>query len=358
LRSGSILILQNNFGKYSLSSRLIHRLFLGSKIVRRLSFDLDVARGNLGHEHPYGPIFICGSARSGTTILLRILAKSNDLVAQTYRDMPFVMAPRFREFFQWNAGYKVESVERIHGDGLRIGFDSPEAFEEIFWLTQDAANVTLASYCFNPPSSENISDFKNFRLLVCADKGGRYVSKNNANVGRLETLQKIPNATVLFLFRDPAATASSLMRLHNKLCGTHASNAFVAEYMAMLGHFEFGPNHRPFDFAVPFQDASMNPSQPDYWLDYWSALHTGILSNLRYSNVKLLAYEDLISDPVIELKNLATNLKIELDPFYSANIIKQTTKNDASFQFSEAKLMRAEFLYNQLLRQSRTGAMP
>ena len=53
----------------------------------------------------------------------------------TYRDMPFILAPNCwhkvsRLFLQ-----KKKLQQRAHRDGIKIGYDSPEAFEEIFWKT-------------------------------------------------------------------------------------------------------------------------------------------------------------------------------------------------------------------------------
>ena len=49
--------------------------------------------------------------------------------------MPFILAPllweRVSKGFRKPTGLK----ERAHGDGLVVGYDSPEAFEEVLWRT-------------------------------------------------------------------------------------------------------------------------------------------------------------------------------------------------------------------------------
>ena len=85
------------------------------------------------------PIFICGLARSGTTILLECLAAHPDTATHRYRDYPGVLAP-----IVWNrvaerlyAGGSAPR-ERAHGDGIAVTPDSPEAVAEMLWMAFDA----------------------------------------------------------------------------------------------------------------------------------------------------------------------------------------------------------------------------
>ena len=79
------------------------------------------------------PIFITSLPRAGTTLVLEILARHPDLATHTYRDMPFVMAPVLWDQISGGFRKKADPKERAHGDGMEVGYDSPEAFEEILW---------------------------------------------------------------------------------------------------------------------------------------------------------------------------------------------------------------------------------
>ena len=72
-------------------------------------------------------------ARSGSTILLNSIYKTDIFASLTYADMPFVLAPNL-----WSKISLIRSKsnlilkERAHKDGIKISTSSPEAFEEVF----------------------------------------------------------------------------------------------------------------------------------------------------------------------------------------------------------------------------------
>jgi len=124
-------------------------------------------------------VFITGLARSGTSILLNEIYKTNQFASLTYEDMPFILAPNL-----WNK-IKLKSKpslpkERMHEDGIKINTNSPEAFEEVFWKT------------FSDDLNNREDYFKNFvTLILKKNKINRYLSKNNQNIDRLLIINKI-----------------------------------------------------------------------------------------------------------------------------------------------------------------------
>jgi len=89
------------------------------------------------------PIFITSLPRAGTTILLAALNSVPQLATHLYRDMPFVMAPLL--WSRLSGRFRKQAVlqERAHGDGIAIGYDSPEAFEEVIWRSRDNRELRL-----------------------------------------------------------------------------------------------------------------------------------------------------------------------------------------------------------------------
>ncbi|MGE3713444.1 MAG: sulfotransferase, partial [Alphaproteobacteria bacterium] len=81
------------------------------------------------------PIYVSGLARSGSTILLEMLADHPDTCAHTYGDFPFLFTPVW-----WNMAMRLRPgksdrmQERAHGDGIQINQSSPEAMEEMLWM--------------------------------------------------------------------------------------------------------------------------------------------------------------------------------------------------------------------------------
>ena len=76
------------------------------------------------------PIFICGSPRSGTTLITHILNQHKDLGSFEYKDLPFYKIPIIWSKINKIYYGKVKPSPRIHGDDLNVGLDSPDAFEE------------------------------------------------------------------------------------------------------------------------------------------------------------------------------------------------------------------------------------
>jgi hypothetical protein len=82
------------------------------------------------------PVYVAGLARSGSTVLLEILSAVPGVVTHRYKDYPPIYTPYF-----WNwlldriPTREVRPVERTHLDGIMVMPDSPEAMEEILWMT-------------------------------------------------------------------------------------------------------------------------------------------------------------------------------------------------------------------------------
>jgi len=70
-----------------------------------------------------------------------------------------------------------------------VSTESPEAFEEVFWMT------------FDEGDKDTKEKFKNYvQLINHKYQKKRYLSKNNQNIRRLELISKIfPHSKILFL---------------------------------------------------------------------------------------------------------------------------------------------------------------
>jgi hypothetical protein len=114
---------------------MMHRLAFGHLSLQFTAADIEkhAFAGDYEGISIEKPIFITSLPRAGTTLMLEALFRLPSLATQVYRDMPFVLAPllwsRLSGAFRKDSDLK----ERAHGDGMRVGFDTPEAFEEIVW---------------------------------------------------------------------------------------------------------------------------------------------------------------------------------------------------------------------------------
>jgi len=346
---------------YGRMERWLHWLALEPAVVRQLAFDLErqfalpsrTAQCN-GNGPADGAVYVCGLARSGTTMLLRILDECEDFRSLNYRDMPFVLAPNLWARFSHHARKQTVTAERAHGDGILVNVDSPEGLEEVFWRTFGMQKSDTDCFGFDEPDAEMLADFADYRALVAnprseADIGKwrRYLSKNNNNLLRLASLCADASATVLLVYRDPVATARSLHRQHQRFSASQTEDAFTRSYMGWLSHYEFGLDHRPFCFAVSDMDASLTPDKLDYWLDYWSAVYRHVLaqSDLRFC---LIHHDALRADPAGMLAAIFSVLGVEAD---STALAQQIAAPDSESDdgFSDELLLRAAATYRELM---------
>ena len=240
-------------------------------------------------------VFVTGLARAGTTILMREIHGSGEFGSLTYADMPFVLAPNFWHRLSARGRKARPRSERAHGDGIEVGFDSPEALDEVYWRVF-AGSDYIRPDCLVPhaPDDEQIAGYRDFIRLVLRRTGkSRYLSKNNNHILRLDSLARaFPDSVILIPVRDPRDHAVSLLNQHQRFLD---SDAFTRAYMGWLGHHEFGATHRPFAWDVAIVGG--DPQELDYWLAQWLAAHRRIDALDRaHANIQLVPYQGLISD--------------------------------------------------------------
>lgn len=290
--------------RYSALERWAHRVAFLHRSVQLTAADLEdlVLRRPSAAERPPRPVFVTSLPRAGTTVLLEILARSPELASHCYRDMPFVMAPLLWSRLSRPFRLQAETAERAHGDGLEIGYDSPEAFEEIVWRAfwprwYGRGTLPLWPDDARNPAFETFFERHMAKVVAVRAADGetprRYVSKNNANVARLGLLRRLfPDGTIVVPFRDPVDQAESLRRQHVRFLQMHADDPFARRYMRDLGHLEFGDLHTPLAFSGMAEVAERHsPLGLDYWLGYWRVAFEHVLE--RADDLVLVSYERL-----------------------------------------------------------------
>lgn len=262
------------------------------------------------------PVFVTGLPRAGTTVLLEILAKSPEFAAHCYRDMPFALTPCLWRSFASRFQRDVAARERAHGDGMVIGLESPEALEEMIWKTFWSDHYQQDRILPWVPGERNgeFIDFlsSHMRKIALLRRGPgraevRYVSKNNLNIARPLTLRRFfPDCTIIVPFRTPVEHASSLLHQHRQFLRMHRDDQFASEYMRGLGHFDFGENLRPVDFAGWLDGRSSESAETlVFWLEYWTATYEFLLSQ-HEADLTLTSYEQLCSAPAANLRYLCS----------------------------------------------------
>ncbi len=317
---------------YSWLDRLVHRLAFSSPIAQRYTSEFedflfkDRLRG-VGCERP---IFITSVPRAGTTILLMAINTAPQTASHLYRDMPFVSAPVLWSRFSGRFQRESAPTTRYHDDGIQVGFDSPEAFEEIIWrmfwperYRQDGI-APWSPADLKPEATDFLRrHFGKIVSLRCeaTDGSARYVSKNNANIARLNVLSRMfPRADILVPIRHPLSHAQSLLRQHLRFLKLHEKDRFACRYMRDIGHFEFGKLHRPILFEGFRQlAAGSTPEDLDYWLAYWISAFEHVQRHAK--RLHILSYERICRHPLEFGHEICESL--DLDPSSAAGIARQ-----------------------------------
>lgn len=263
------------------------------------------------------PVFVTSLPRAGTTIMLEVLAKLPEFASATYRHMPFTLSPLLWGGFSGAFRKSGAKAERAHGDGIEVGFDSPEAFEEMLWMAfwpQNYGESLIAPWNAENRNPEFEAFFRTHLAKVVATKPGaaRYLSKNNVNIARLGLIERVfPDAAIIVPIRNPRAQVRSLMRQHQRFGDLHAREPFARRYMEGIGHLEFGEALRP----IAFDGTPPNPAmahQPEFWLNYWITAYEHVLATAGPA-VVFVDHDALCVDPARHLLQLADALDLD-DP--------------------------------------------
>ncbi len=195
------------------------------------------------------PVFICGLARSGSTLLLELFSQLPGVATQRYRDFPFVAVPWFwNKFLDGIARKNANALERPHRDGILITAESPEAMDEPLLAVVRRGLAAVANRAFSEHSTHRFDDFyRQYLQKVLLVRGGqRLVSKNNYHVARIACLARHFDAHFVIPVRHPVEHVGSLLHQHALFCEYAKTDRRVPEYLAAAGHFEFGPQRRAF----------------------------------------------------------------------------------------------------------------
>jgi len=324
---------------YSVTSRVLHQIILGNSLLGEVLFDIEkfFFGSNTSNISAGKHVFIAGLARSGTTILMRTLYKYGEFCSLTYNDMPFILAPNTWRAVSKFSKQKREKKERAHGDGLKVDYDSPEAFEEVFWRTFCGSEYIKKDHLIPmTANNETIIKFRSFISIVLKNKSNKsYLSKNNNNILRLKTIYRsFPEALILIPFREPLQHAFSLR---------NTNEPFTKKYMTWLSHHEFGPDHRPFIFDKKINNKE-DKEKLNYWLKFWIRTYSYILENPPPQAI-FISYERLCNDT----KNIWEKLseRIDLEP-YNDKILFSESINIINEPLPDKLKLEATKLYTKL----------
>jgi len=372
--------------RYSRLDRFLHRAAFSNLGLQKSAADIEdrLYARRLCKVDITAPVFVTALPRAGTTILLEALAAAGNFAVHTYRHMPFLLTPMLWHAFARRFQVEGSKTERAHGDGIEIGFDSPEAFEEVAWRAfwpQKYLSDRIETW--SDADEDSYGEFDAFfkshiakmiALRSAPDSGNvRYLSKNNANIARIPILAKLfSDSIVLVVFRNPVDHAASMLRQHVRFREIHASQPFARRYMADIGHYEFGMNRRPLNFPRTAERSSGKAGRRndvgsgnvaaapameslERWLAYWCDAYEHVLAG-SLDRVLLVSYDSLCEDSRFEFRRIAVAAGCG-DPGNWDAVARRfrppTRYPDMNRAVSADLLARAVELHRRLLRLAR-----
>lgn len=258
------------------------------------------------------PIFIGGLARSGSTILLELLATLPGVATHRYCDFPFLTIPYLWNRYLSKLQVAEQPVERPHKDRIQITRNSPEAMEEPLWNAWFPKLHSLTATTHRLSADTRCESFEQFhrahlKKILLIRQGERYVAKNNYHTTRIEYLSRLyPDAEFIVPIRHPLAHVESLVRQHRLFVEYAQQEPRVPRYLAAAGHFEFGPQRMPV-----YIDAGEGKRIVERWREgdqhggyaiQWKEIY-GFIRHLQQSNqplaerIHIVRYEDFCSSP-------------------------------------------------------------
>jgi hypothetical protein len=348
--------------EYTFLDRLTHRLAFSSPAVQLSAAGVETMLfASEFREVPIRePVFITSLPRAGTTLLLEVLTRESVFASQRYRDMPFVLAPLL--WHKVSHGFHRAGMPktRAHGDGMRVTYDSAEAFEEVVWKAcwpERFKGNTIPLWGEGDRSRDFEELFRRHIQKVVALRAsvdrqwGRYVSKNNANLTRVKLLRALfEDGVIVVPFRNPVHHAASMHRQHLRFLEIHEREPFTKRYMRDIGHFEFGELHRP--LAFPGLDGLRSryvETTLDYWVGYWLLAFRHVLG--LADEVVLVSYDQLVREGTAGLRRLGESIGLSQPTSLesAAAILREPTSHDVDLPACDSRqLEEARALHDRL----------
>lgn len=273
------------------------------------------------------PVYICGLARAGTTILTEAFALHPEVATHTYRDFPCIFTPYFWNrtlmAFDW-VPHKAAPQERAHKDGIMVTPKSPESMEEMLWMAffRNLHDETHSAVMDAATDNAAFAEFYRAHLqkLLAVRKKPRYASKANYNITRIPYLARLfPDARFIIVVRRPDAHVWSLHEKHALFCREQDINKAALVHMDQSGHFEFG-HHRT---LIHTGDEKTMASIKSYfaageevrgWACYWAMMHRFIRDACQgQPGVLILRHEDLCRNPQEKMRELFAHCRLGYD---------------------------------------------
>ena len=274
-----------------------------------------------------GPLYVCGLARAGTTILTECLALHPLVATHIYRDFPCLFTP-----YLWKLisspfrliPHKARPRERAHKDGIMVTPDSPESMEEMLWMAFFRTLHDEGHSCLLDAKAQNkaFADFyrEHLQKLLLVRKKSRYAAKANYTVTRIPYILSIfPDARFVIAVRHPVPHIWSLYQKHRLFLSEQERNPATLIHMDRSGHFEFGKHRALIHVGDEQAMASLKAAfaagdDLRGWARYWAMMHNYIATTSeRHPEILIVRHEDIVDNPHGKMREIYEHCRLNAD---------------------------------------------
>lgn len=301
------------------------------------------------------PVFVIGHARSGTTLVHRLLVGDDNFSAFKYYELlfPSLIQKKLIRFIayldgkiffnflrkrlsQWEVK-KFGKMQHIHKMGLTI----PEEDDLIlfnscasgFWMTKLPFMGDLDFFHLDARSSRYRSRLMGFykecirRQLYINGDGKIHLSKNPTYCGRVESIiEEFPDAKFVLLYRNPFETIPSLLKLLHvgwRHQGNISREKIIQSTKTMT--------------EISFETYTYPES---------------VLANHPRTLYSVVDYRELVSSPYVSISKIYQDLQIDMSEDYSLWLKKNVAagnQHDTSHKYSLSEFQLSdEVIYKRL----------
>ena len=283
------------------------------------------------------PVYICGLARSGTTIVTHILNSTEKYGSVLYRDIPFIFIPIFWKYFGFLFYKGISKTQRYHGDDIFNDPDSPDSFEELIWSNyiHNYEKKITQEIDFEDISNNFNNDYLSFikKILYLRNKK-TYLAKGNYNIKRIKLIKKIiPSAKFIICVRDPIEQSVSMTKTHLRFLKIAKKNKYFDDQLNFMRHYEFGNNRKL--YVKENIEAINSRNNFKFYLNQWIIINKYLLEYLKnnYNENEILILNHLNFNDYNKEK-LIKNLSLfcELDKNELSKVIEENYKSQKKFK--------------------------
>jgi len=267
-------------------------------------------RRKMDHQ-PSGPhIFVCGPARSGTTLVYQVLADNLDVAYARNFTTAFSRSPVLasRLFTRSSSRKNKSSYENYYGK--TAGMQSPSEANHLWnqWVDVDTSDFRTK---LSPEGALRMSDF--FNSFSASEAKPTLSKNNNANAFAELISQSLDDTYFICLKRETRYLAQSLLQARMEINGDIDQIYGVANRGASAGekNTQSDPVHQVLE-----------------QIDYLNNLAKSQQLTLGKERFWIVDYEDFCNDPASLVKRVSTEIlkNVELHKDFSLPKIKHNNR--------------------------------